>query len=164
MVSAMSDDDKKATEGTADEADTLKHIGGSRSDAWNEYIGSQALASICPYSGDEEKRDKVRAIVVAGLTGIAPRDEVEGMIAAQLLACHDTAMACFRPALAANKSPVIFRDFLNQARKLSRSFAMLLDALNRHRGKAEDQRRARACSFRRAGHRWLGEPIWRGEG
>jgi hypothetical protein len=30
----MSDDDKKATHGTADEADTLKHIGGSESDAW----------------------------------------------------------------------------------------------------------------------------------
>jgi hypothetical protein len=50
MVSAMSDDDKKATEGTgekatngaakatsaADEAGTLKHIGGSQSDAWND--------------------------------------------------------------------------------------------------------------------------------
>jgi hypothetical protein len=32
----------------------------------------------------------MRAIVVAGLTGIAPRDEMEGMIAAQMIACHDT--------------------------------------------------------------------------
>ena len=70
----MSDDAKKATQGTgekatngavkatsaADEADTLKHIGGSESDAWNEYIGSQALAAISPYIGDEEKRDKIR--------------------------------------------------------------------------------------------------------
>jgi hypothetical protein len=38
----------------------------------------------------------MRAIVTAGLTGIAPRDEMEGMIAAQMLACHDTAMGCFR--------------------------------------------------------------------
>jgi hypothetical protein len=36
----MSDDDKKATDGAADEVDTPKHIGGSRSDAWNEYIGA----------------------------------------------------------------------------------------------------------------------------
>ena len=110
MVSAMSDDDKKATEGTGEKAtngaakaqsaasvaDTLKHAGGSESDAWNNYIGAQALASIRPYIGDEEKRDKMRAIVTAGLNGIAPRDEVEGMIAAQMLACHDTAMGCFR--------------------------------------------------------------------
>jgi hypothetical protein len=62
MVSAMSDDDKKTTDGTADEADTLKHIGGSESDAWNNYIGAQALASIRPYIGDEEKRDKMPAV------------------------------------------------------------------------------------------------------
>jgi len=91
----MSDDAGKATD-AASGADILKHIGGSRSDAWNEYIGSQALASIRPYIGDEEKRDKMRAIVTAGLNGIAPRDEMEGTIAAQMLACHDTAMGCFR--------------------------------------------------------------------
>lgn len=62
----------------------LKHAGGSESDAWNNYIGAQALASIQPYLGDEEKRDKMRAIVAAGLTGVAPRDEMEGMIAAQI--------------------------------------------------------------------------------
>ena len=81
----MSDEDEKATEGSADETNSLKHIGGSESDAWNKYIGAQALASIRPYIGDEEKRDKMRAIVTAGLNGIAPRDEVEGMIAAQML-------------------------------------------------------------------------------
>jgi hypothetical protein len=41
----------------------------------------------------------MRAIVIAGLNGIAPRDEMEGMIAAQMLACHDAAMGCFREAL-----------------------------------------------------------------
>jgi hypothetical protein len=135
MVSAMSDDDKEATNGAADEADTLKHIGGSRSDAWNNYIGAQALASIYPYSGDEEKRDKMRDIVVAGLTGIAPRDEVEGMLAAQMLACHDTAMGCFRDALNSKLHGRLWHEYLEQAGKLTRAFAMLLDALNRHRGK-----------------------------
>jgi hypothetical protein len=131
----MSDDDKKAAEGTADETNSLKHIGGSQSDNWNEYIGLQAIASIQPYLGDEEKRDKMRAIAVAGLTGIGPKDALEGMIAAQMLAIHDAAMACFRYALAANKSSGLFRDFLGQAGKLSRTFAVLLDALNHHRGK-----------------------------
>jgi hypothetical protein len=49
MVSAMSDDDKKTTDGTADEADTLKHIGGSESDAWNNHIGAQAFRALYPY-------------------------------------------------------------------------------------------------------------------
>jgi hypothetical protein len=72
----------------ADKATSLKHAAGSDSDAWNTYIGAHALAAISPYAGGEEVRDKMRAIVVAGLTGIAPRDELEAMIAAQLLACH----------------------------------------------------------------------------
>jgi hypothetical protein len=85
----MSGDTNKAPK-AASVADILKRAGGSRSDAWNEYISSQALSSIRPYIGDEEKPGTMRAIVVAELTGIAPRDEMEGMIAAQMIACHDT--------------------------------------------------------------------------
>jgi hypothetical protein len=109
----MSDEDEKATEGTADETNSLKHIGGSESDAWNKYIGAQALASIRPYIGDEEKRDKMRAIVTAGLNGIAPRDEMEGMIAAQMIACHDTAMGCFRDALNSKLHGRLWHEYLD---------------------------------------------------
>jgi hypothetical protein len=31
----------------------------------------------------------------AGLIGIGPKDELEGMIAAQLVACHNAAMECY---------------------------------------------------------------------
>jgi hypothetical protein len=33
-----------------------------------------------------------------GLAGIAPKDELEGMMAAQLIAAHSAAMECFRRA------------------------------------------------------------------
>jgi hypothetical protein len=48
-------------------------------------------------------------------------------------------MGCFRYALAADKTFRLVRDYLNQADKLSRTFAMLLDALNRHRGKSQQK-------------------------
>jgi hypothetical protein len=70
----MSDDDKKATDGTADGTNILKHAGVSESDAWNVYIASHALHTICPYQDSEKSRDKQRDIIIAGLTGIAPRD------------------------------------------------------------------------------------------
>ena len=92
----------------------------------------------------------MRAIVVAGLTGIAPRDEMEGMIAAQMLACHDAEWNAVRYALAANKTSRLFRDYLNQGGKLSRTFAMLLDALNRQ-GHAEDHGRAHSCRRKTGG-------------
>jgi hypothetical protein len=44
VVSAMSDDDKKATEGTADGAGTLKHIGGSQSESSPHTRSANALA------------------------------------------------------------------------------------------------------------------------
>jgi hypothetical protein len=57
MVSAMSDDDKKTTDGTADEADTLKHIGGSESDAWKGGLWLSFLNTV-----RTERFDQVLAI------------------------------------------------------------------------------------------------------
>ena len=36
---------------------------------------------------------------IAGLIGIAPQDEIEGMIAAQLVATHNATMECYRRAM-----------------------------------------------------------------
>jgi hypothetical protein len=80
-----------------------------------------ASFSLRPYIGDEEKRDKMRAVVVAGLTGVAPRDEMEGMIAAQMLACHDTAMGCFRDALNSKLHGRLWHEYLEQTGKLTRA-------------------------------------------
>jgi hypothetical protein len=44
MVSAMSGDDKKATDGTADETNSLKHIGGSESESSPHTRSANALA------------------------------------------------------------------------------------------------------------------------
>jgi hypothetical protein len=52
---------------------------------------------------------------------------------------------------------------LRTAAGLLRTFAAQTEALSRE-GPAESYRRARARPHRRAGNRWLGEPIWRGEG
>jgi hypothetical protein len=74
-----------------------------------------------------------------GLVGIEPKDELEGMIAAQLLAGHNAAMECYRRAMLPNQDFVFRRENLNQAGKLSRTFATLLEALNRHRGKGQQK-------------------------
>jgi len=38
---------------------------------------------------------------LAALIGIAPKDEIEGMLAAQLIAAHNAAMECYRRAMLA---------------------------------------------------------------
>src|SRR5215471_16613413 len=61
------------------------------------------------------------------------------MMAAQLIAAHSAAMECYRRAMLAEQSLEGRREALSQANKLSRTFAMLLDALNRHRGKGQQK-------------------------
>jgi hypothetical protein len=61
------------------------------------------------------------------------------MIAAQLLAAHNAAMECYRRAMISEQSFEGRREALNQANKLSRTYASLLDALNRHRGKGQQK-------------------------
>jgi hypothetical protein len=76
---------------------------------------------------------------LAGLIGISPKDELEGMMAAQLIASHSAAMECYRRAMIGEQTLEGRRENLNQANKLSRSFAVLIDALNRHRGKGQQK-------------------------
>jgi hypothetical protein len=61
------------------------------------------------------------------------------MLAAQMLASHNAAMECFRRAMLAEQTFEGRRESLGQANKLSRTYAILLDALNRHRGKGQQR-------------------------
>jgi hypothetical protein len=73
--------------------------------------------------------------MLVGLNGISPRDELEGMMVAQLITVHNVAMECYRRAAIPEQHAEARRENLAQAGKLSRTFAMLIEALNRHRGK-----------------------------
>jgi hypothetical protein len=73
------------------------------------------------------------------LNGIEPEDELEGMMAAQLIAAHNAAMECDRRAMIDQQNPEARRENLAHAGKLSRTFATLLEALNRHRGKGQQK-------------------------
>ena len=113
---------------------TLKLIGGSRSDRWNNVLAYQAVETLWLKNSDKETRDEQYDATVAGLIGIGPRDELEGMMAAQLLAAHNAAMECYRRAMIREQTFEGRRESLSQANKLCRTYAVLLDALNRHRG------------------------------
>jgi hypothetical protein len=123
----------------ADLKGRLKHIGGSRSDHWNNILANQSIQSLWLRYSDAETRDKQCKAVVGALVGIGPRDELEGMIAAQLIAAHNAAMECYRRAMLGEQTFEGRRENLAQANKLSRTYATLLEALNRHRGKGQQK-------------------------
>jgi len=117
----------------------LKPIGGSKSDTWNNVIANQAMQTIWGKNSDQEERNNLYSAAIAGLVGIGPKDELEGMLAAQLVACHNASMECYRRAMIGEQSFEGRRENLSQANKLSRTYATLLEALNRHRGKGQQK-------------------------
>ncbi len=135
--------DKQPTTIVANDPDdlkgTLKRIGGSQSDHWNNVLAAQTADTLWLKNSDSGTRHRQYGATVAGLVGIGPKDELEGMIAAQLLAAHNAAMECYRRAMIGEQSFEGRRDNLSQANKLSRTYAVLVDALNRHRGKGQQK-------------------------
>ena len=60
-------------------------------------------------------------------------------MAAQLIAAHNAAMECYRCAMVEDQTIKSWQENLNQANKLSRTSATLLEALNKHRGKGQQK-------------------------
>ena len=130
VVSANNPDDRKGN---------LKSVGGSSSDSFNSEIANQTMQALWLKNSSPEQRDKQLSATVDALIGIAPKDELEGMIAGQLIASHNAAMECYRRAMIGEQSFEGRRENLAQANKCSRTYAALLEALNRHRGKGQQK-------------------------
>lgn len=118
---------------------TLKRIGGSQSDHWNNLLANQAVQALWIKNSDAETRDAQLSATVAALVGIGPKDELEGMMAAQLIAAHNAATENYRRAMIGEQTFEGRRENLSQANKLSRTYAALVEALNHHRGKGQQK-------------------------
>jgi hypothetical protein len=117
----------------------LKLIGGSASDDWNNILANQTIQTLWVKHSDEQSLERQLAATTAALMGIGPKDELDGMMAAQLIAAHNAAMECYRRAMIGEQTFEGRRENLSQANKLSRTYATLLEALNRHRGKGQQK-------------------------
>jgi hypothetical protein len=132
-------DDQKGVLKTVDESrfkGTLKDIGGSQFDGWNRLILDQVMQALWFKKCDPEALKEKIAATYAGLLEIKATDVLEGMMSAQPAAAHNAAMECYRRAMIGFEGR---RENLAQANKLSRTYATLLEALNRHRGKGHQK-------------------------
>jgi hypothetical protein len=117
----------------------LQLPGGSQSVKWNLTLTRQVLGTLWIKNSDEKTQKTQTGAALEALMGIAPRDELEGMMAAQLLAAHNAAMECYRRAMIPKQSFEGHRESLTQANKLSRTSTMMIEALNKHRGKGQQK-------------------------
>ncbi|SFV16038.1 hypothetical protein SAMN05192541_124123 [Bradyrhizobium arachidis] len=116
----------------------LKPIGGSKSDNWNELVVNQAIGTLWETQHESDNQAR-RDGILTGLLCMKPRDEFEGMLIAQMIGAHNAAMECHRRAMLPDQPFVGRSEALTQANKLSRTFAALLEGLNRHRGKGQQK-------------------------
>lgn len=122
-----------------DQKGQLKTVGGSPSDNWNTTLTNQTVQALWVKSASPDERDRQLSATVAALIGIAPKDELEAMMAAQMIAAHNAAMECYRRAMHSDQTFEGRRENLAQANRLSRSFAALVETLDRHRGKGQQK-------------------------
>ena len=87
---------------------------------------------------DEERLQRIRA-AIAAMRGIKPRDEIEGMLATQMVATHAAAMECLRRSMIQKQSFKGRDNNLRHAAKLLSIFAKQLETLNRNRGKGQQK-------------------------
>jgi len=117
---------------------TLKLLGGSLSDDFNHVMCAQAIRASWFPKG-ELHPDASPTIIAAmyALVGGKPADELEGMLLAQMWATHAASMEAHRRSMLTNQTHEGRVENLRAGDRASRTYAILLDALNRHRGKGQ---------------------------
>jgi hypothetical protein len=115
-------------------------VSGSIEQNFSHVLINQTANTLWPHKAPEE-RDKQYSSVLAAMYGIRPKDEVEGMLAGQMIGLHNAAMECMRRAMISEQTFEGRRESLNQASKLTRSYATLVEALNRYRGKGVSEQK-----------------------
>ncbi len=116
-----------------------KHFSGSNHEQFTLMLVNQVSRSIWTAHSDEDYKEKQLASGLEAMVGIAPKDESEGMLAAQMVALHNAAMECFRRAMIRDQTHEGRQQNLSFANKLTRSYALAMEALDKHRGKGQQK-------------------------
>lgn len=94
------------------------------------------VLNLCP--NPRQCDEEVLNAMLAAMSGIGPRDEAEGMLAAQMVATHWVAMDMLRQAAHTSHVPQL-QNTSNFAVKLLKTYAAQLEALKRYRSKGEQR-------------------------
>ncbi len=138
-------------------AGTLRSLGGSRNDRFNNVLVNTAARTLWHHRDEaaEARSDKLTAVAVA-LKGFAPRDEVEGMLAAQAVGLHAATMECLRRAMIPEQPGEIASKLRRDAVNCARAMAEMCAALDRRRGKGQQTVRVEHVTVQSGGQAIVG--------
>ena len=112
----------------------MRRTGGSKEPAFNLYIISQVLETVAQQY-DDELMDRHLSAAGPAMRGIAPQNEAEGMLAAQMVGLHNLAMEYMARAGKETTPFAQRREYGHLAIKMSRAYNHSYETLNRIRGK-----------------------------
>jgi hypothetical protein len=144
----------------------LKKITGVKNDDFATNLLSHATAATFPEllieGTDQESLESRAGLMAAAIEGVGPTDEIEGMLAAQMIVIHHQALDLMMRAC----EPAVFRknaEFdLNMANKLLRTFTGHVECLNRHRGKGQQKVTVEHVNVEAGGQAFVGNIEGRG--
>ena len=116
-----------------------KHFSGSNHEQFSSILANQVARSMWTAHSDERTKTEQIVSCLEAMVGISPQDESEGMLAAQMVACHNAAMECFRRAMIKDQTYEGRQQNLSFANKLTRTYALAMEALDKHRGKGQQK-------------------------
>jgi hypothetical protein len=113
---------------------------------------------------DETNAERYVKPVLPILRGIGPKDELEGLLAAQMVGVHYVAMDFLSAASRRDCSMEASDRYLNGAVKLLRTFTAQMEALNRYREKVSQQMTVENVNVTEGGQAIVGQVSHRGPG
>jgi hypothetical protein len=114
-----------------------KRIFGTNNEDVTRALAQQVLNFIPTVAGKLDSRNSKWALTT--LSEIGPKDELERLLAVQMIGVHRLAAECLMRASREGQTPYGIDANINRATKLLRTFTAQMDALNRHRGKVSQQ-------------------------
>jgi len=134
----------------------FKSLAGSDSSAFNESLVHQTFKSLPWAKVEVEDRARLAEAMTGAMKGIAPRDEIEGMLSALLVALHFAVLESLRCAHIDDQLPTVRWAALNQANKGARTVVTVAEALNRYRGKVQQKVRVEHVHVNHGGQAIVG--------
>lgn len=114
----------------------LKPVAGSDDPSFNNVLLNAVAQTLWLPSGAEDGGSvEIISAALAAVRGFNPRDEAEGMMAAQAVALHHAAMECFRRAMLPGQTPEVADKLRRQGANLARAMVDMAEAIDRRRGK-----------------------------
>jgi hypothetical protein len=118
----------------------LKGLAGAEHDDWNLRL-INLVAGALPDQRDAKTINKAINDVCSGMLDMKPRDPIEGILIAQIFVAHEAAMKMFRFGWLNNGEGYLEAStrYLALADKAVRTTALLIERLDQHRGRGQQQ-------------------------